>query len=64
MSCCLFKGEVFSADTACALLARIGEQENMITKLESKLSSQEEIVRDLERQMRALRGAEKEKHHP
>ena len=47
--------EVFSADTACALLARIGEQENVIVKLENKVSSQEESIRDLERQMHHVR---------
>ena len=46
---------MFSADTACALLGRIGEQENVIVKLENKVSSQDESIRDLERQMHRVR---------
>ena len=46
---------MFSADTACALLARMGEQEHIIVKLENKISSQEESIRDLERQMHHVR---------
>jgi len=40
--------DVFSADTACTLLARMGEQESLIVKLENK-------VADLERQMHRFR---------
>ena len=46
---------MFSADTACALLARMGEQENVIAKLENKVSKQDESIRDIEKQMHRVR---------
>lgn len=46
---------MLSADAVCALLARMGEQENVIVKLENKVSSQDESIKDLERQMQHVK---------
>lgn len=61
---CHILDEVFSADTACTLLGRIGEQESLVAKLEKKISSQDESIRNLERQMNSMKEQLREKHHP